>query len=336
MEWYTEGCGGKLTHDNGTITSPNYPRKYTDELHCEWEINVQFGTKIELTINDLDMEDSLNCNYDQLIIANDRDFNSSIAKICQSQHDPRVLTSSSHKLFILFQSDGSRNGRGFNISYRSIKSGKKYTYNTNIQIINNFILFFLTYLFCHHCVADCGGIFIGTNGIITSPNYPKNYGANKNCEWKIQTDPSHSVLFELIDFDFERSSNCTKDSLEIYDSILNKSLWKGCNNMLPNQTIFKSGRNELIIKMISDDSTEAKGFKGNISIDCGSRIVTNDSGELRYNARFENNICVWTIISDDPAKHVTATFTYINTQLMYAPDSLECLADFEVNKFCLA
>ena len=41
LEWYNEGCGGKLTHPSGSLTSPNYPRRYTNEITCIWEIEVE-------------------------------------------------------------------------------------------------------------------------------------------------------------------------------------------------------------------------------------------------------------------------------------------------------
>lgn len=267
---------------------------------CTWEILVEYGYNIKLIIHDFEIERSTNCQFDSLIIGHDKSFNSSIiAKICDSLSQPMVISSDGHQLFIRFITDESHSGKGFNITYETV-------------------------------IADCGGIFSSPNGVIKTPSYPtKNYDNNKTCEWIMRTDPSHSIQFQLTDFDLESSLNCTKDVLEIFDPIFNETLWKGCGSDLPNTTIFKSKRNELIVRLTTDGSINAKGFTGNYSINCGSRIVTDDSGELSYRRSSENIECDWTIIASDPSKHVTLTFTYI--ELFFETD-FGCLLSITVNE----
>lgn len=297
MEWYTEGCGGKLFHREGTLTSPNYPKRYSHELTCLWEINVDYGYNIELSVHDLDMEQSSNCDYDYLKVAYDSNFNRTILKMCQNSKEPTVVTSDNHKLFVKFNSDDSNSGKGFNLTYKSV-------------------------------ISDCGGRFSASSGIINSAKYPtQNYENNKNCEWNIKTDPSHSLEFQFRDFDLESSDNCTKDAVEIYDPVFDKLLWRGCGNQLPNQTAFKSQRNELNVRLITDDTITAKGFIGFYSINCGGRIITNGTGEIQYQRNSDNTECIWTIISEDPSKKVTVTFTAVN---IFIETSDGCLSKIEV------
>lgn len=297
MEWYVEGCGGKLTHKSGSLTSPNYPKKYEHELTCLWEITVEYGFNIQVTIHDIDMEQSNSCEYDYLALSNVPNFNNSIAKICQSQHSVKVITSDGHKLFVKFNSDESTNSKGFNLTYESI-------------------------------LSDCGGLFVGTSGIISTPKYPKqNYDNNKICEWNIKTDASHSIVFQLMDFDLEDSVNCTNDYLEVSDPIFNTVLWRGCGNQMPNQTIFKSQRNELNVKLKTNDMDNAKGFIGNFTNSCGARIVTNSSGEFQYQRNNLNTDCMWTIVSGDPSKKVVVTFTHVD--IFYETET-GCLSRVEV------
>lgn len=297
MEWYVEGCGGKLYHPQGSLTSPGFPKKYRHELTCLWEIDVEFGFKIEFTIHEIDLEQTTECLYDFLEFAHDPSFNTSFAKFCASQHNETIITSSGHKLFVRFIADDSNNGKGFNMSYKSV-------------------------------VGDCGGKFAAAKGIISTPNYPtKNYDDKMNCEWNIKTDPSHSLSFQFMDFDLEESPNCTKDRVEIFDPIFDSLLWKGCGNQMPNQTLFKSNRNELIVRLISDDSITAKGFSGNFSNNCGARITVNESGEFVYRRSNENLLCTWSIIAADPAKKVMVTFTYVN---IFLETTEGCMSTVEV------
>lgn len=176
-------------------------------------------------------------------------------------------------------------------------------------------------------MTGCGGVFIAPNGIIKTPQYPtKNYDHNKTCEWNIKTDPMHTLTFQLTEYDIELAENCSKDYLEIIDPIFNELLWKGCGQLL-DETVVKSKRNELIVRLVSDGAINAKGFIGNYSINCGGRVVTNDSGEFVYRRTTDDRECFWTIISGDPSKHVTLTFTYIT--LFYNDPEL-CFAEISV------
>jgi cubilin len=138
---------------------------------------------------------------------------------------------------------------------------------------------------------------------------------------------THSLTFQLLEFDLESSENCTKDYVQIIDPVFNEVLWKGCGNQLPNTTAFKTKRNELTVRLVSDGTVNAKGFRGNYSVNCGTRIVTNDTGEIVYKGFSREQICEWSIISWDPSKHVTLSFKYLS--IFY--DSTEsCVAQVQI------
>ena len=46
-----------LNETSGVITSPFYPRYYSNERSCSWEIRARKGKRILLTIEDMDIED---------------------------------------------------------------------------------------------------------------------------------------------------------------------------------------------------------------------------------------------------------------------------------------
>lgn len=244
------------------------------------------------------MESSSNCEYDSLMLSDERSFNSSFGHICSTQAKKQMFTSHGHKMFVKFNSDDSNNGKGFNLTYTS-------------KLLN------------------CGGKFLTSNGMITSPGYVdrQNYGNNLICDWSITTDKSHSIVLQLLDFDLEKSDNCTKDYVEVLDPIYNRTLWKGCDNKLPNVTSFKSEQNEIIVRLVTDDAETAKGFKANFSNSCGGRIVTKDSGDFEFRYTRDSTDCRWVIISEDPSKKIVLTFTYVNIFL----ETIDgCLSKVEV------
>lgn len=64
VEWQSVGCGGILTHPNGTISTPNYPNGYPLNLQCNWTIQAPPGYNIEINFQEVDLETSSECSYD--------------------------------------------------------------------------------------------------------------------------------------------------------------------------------------------------------------------------------------------------------------------------------
>ena len=56
LEWVVDGCGGYLRKNSGTFTSPEYPNFYPVNVICEWRIETDPGTKVQIVINELDLE----------------------------------------------------------------------------------------------------------------------------------------------------------------------------------------------------------------------------------------------------------------------------------------
>lgn len=129
-------------------------------------------------------------------------------------------------------------------------------------------------------------------GNINSQNYPKNYEANSKCEWLLQTEDSHSIIFQFTDFDIEASDNCTKDVVRIYDGAVqnnNTLLFRSCGNMVgANRTGFanrplKSTSNSMLVVFESNDNFEAKGFSAQYSMVFWIILIVDNCGVDIYN-----------------------------------------------------
>lgn len=119
------GCGGLLKEPTGEFTSPGYPNHYPVGKVCEWHIKADYGSNIVLTILEVDIEFGQNCKYDGLIISNTRDFeNHTLARLCYNHNNETVITSSGHEMYVKFQSDYSRTGKGFAAKYSTKINGK--------------------------------------------------------------------------------------------------------------------------------------------------------------------------------------------------------------------
>lgn len=108
----------------GNFSSPNYPAVYKGDKHCLWDITVDYGNLIELTIHDLDIEESINCTLDALVISNTKE-DTTHNRYCGRQIKlPKVVTSNSHRMFATFISDPFYSGRGFSASYKMVPISK--------------------------------------------------------------------------------------------------------------------------------------------------------------------------------------------------------------------
>lgn len=68
MEWIVDGCGGLLNSYSGELTSPGYPGFYPASTVCEWNIVVEYGYTIEISIDDFWLESSGKCSFDFLAV----------------------------------------------------------------------------------------------------------------------------------------------------------------------------------------------------------------------------------------------------------------------------
>ena len=108
----------------------------------------------------------------------------------------------------------------------------------------------------------CGAILTAPRGNFFSPNYPKKYGHDLECAWKIIAPSGMEVRLTISDFRFgpRRKGNKTAacfDYLEIWDRVGGTLLGKYCNrDEIP---LIKS-LGGLYVKMVSDSSKASRGF----------------------------------------------------------------------------
>ncbi|TMW47074.1 hypothetical protein DOY81_007853 [Sarcophaga bullata] len=101
LEYAMVGCIEVFRHNEGEFQTPNYPKPYAKNIECLWEIFTEPGNGIEVEVNDLDLEDSVNCTKDALIISPHYYSNNVKERHC-GRHTNFIYTSSSHRLYIRF------------------------------------------------------------------------------------------------------------------------------------------------------------------------------------------------------------------------------------------
>ncbi|XP_041372182.1 cubilin-like [Gigantopelta aegis] len=290
LEWITDGCGGYLTGTTGTFTSPNYPKPYPHRRECVWRITVATGMAIQLTIGTFDLETHTTCRYDVLEVYGGPDDSAPrLAQLCHRQSTPQVLTNTGNTMFVRFRSDFSINGKGFTATYQAVAGG-------------------------------CGGNYSTPSGTIVSKNYPQNYPHNTDCQWLITVAQNQLIVLTFVDFDVESTRTCRFDYVGVYDGPDSTSpeLVKHCGTALPSPSIYRSTSNQLYIRMRTDVSVSAKGFKANYITGCGGIRNATTDGEItspNYPGNYQRlSNCTWLIQAPHSRDKVTLTFTHMDLE----------------------
>ncbi|XP_073096287.1 scavenger receptor cysteine-rich domain-containing protein DMBT1 isoform X8 [Manis javanica] len=112
-------CGGLLTNNSGSFSSPWYPEKYPPNTVCAWDIQVDIRARVKLTFEVVKMEDFYGCPYDFVeIFDGPQSETFSLGRFCSSTTP--VFTSSSNRLTVVFHSDAIITNTGFHASYESL------------------------------------------------------------------------------------------------------------------------------------------------------------------------------------------------------------------------
>jgi len=231
-------CGRTFQENNGRFSSPGYGSPEANELggqlttsspvKCEWRITATHGERIVLNISALDIHESEACASDYLEIRDGvwhRD--PLLGRLCGTTHAPHQLVSHGARLLVTFVSSGGHAyRRGFEASYEAV----------------------------------CGGELSQEGGYLESPNYPDDYGADKECVWLLTVPQGYQVALRFNSFEIENHDECVYDYLDIRDGHSENDTLIGvfCGYKTPGDV--KSASNKMRIKFVTDGSVQKAGF----------------------------------------------------------------------------
>ncbi|XP_046892314.1 ST14 transmembrane serine protease matriptase a [Hypomesus transpacificus] len=111
-------CGGQLSGEKGTFTTPNYPNYYPPNAYCEWTIQVPAGKMVKVRFIKFLLsepgQNEVDCKKDYVEINKQR--------MCGEKTTVQVVTSDTNLMSVLFFSDASYVDRGFSAEYEAFAS----------------------------------------------------------------------------------------------------------------------------------------------------------------------------------------------------------------------
>ncbi|KAJ8725267.1 hypothetical protein PYW07_016225 [Mythimna separata] len=288
-------CGGIYRDTTGLINHPSGDdTTYKNYQTCKWLLIAPEGMHIKLTWNRFDIEDMPSCGSDYLELQeiDENNENNVLGKYCGS-HAPPALTTSTNRLMLNFESDGSIRSSGFSVSYTFLDEK-----------------------------SHCGGSYIKTHGFIYSPGWPRSYEPNRDCTWIITVPVGQQIMLNITQFNLERPIR-DKCNLGDYLEIRNGG---NDNSPLIGQYcgVFQSKRivslsNALHLHFHSDFYLTGTGFKiewdGTIT-GCGGTL-TSPSGSVvspNYpNDYNENAECFYKIVTSEGSR-IRISFTELDLE----------------------
>ncbi|XP_074185389.1 CUB and sushi domain-containing protein 1 isoform X1 [Rhinolophus sinicus] len=276
-------CGGNLTGPAGVILSPNYPQPYPPGKECDWRIKVNPDFVIALMFKSFHMEPS----YDFLHVYEGDGSNSPLIGSFQGSQAPERLESSGNSLFLAFRSDASVGLSGFAIEFKEkpreacfdpgnimngtrigtdFKLGSTVTY----QCDSGYKIVEPSSITCvigadgkpawnrdlPSCSAPCGGQYAGSEGVVLSPNFPRNYTAGQVCLYSI-TVPKEFVVFGQFAY-FQTALN---DLAELFDGTHPQTrLLSSLSGSHSGETLPLATGNQILLRFSAKSGGSARGF----------------------------------------------------------------------------
>ncbi|XP_015764582.1 PREDICTED: tolloid-like protein 1 isoform X2 [Acropora digitifera] len=184
----------KYEEDKGTLRSPGFgsPSSYGHNMFCTYYINLSPGKRITLEFKTLSILGRMpNCTEDSLEIFVGSNFHNgdlSIGKFCSCSDVslPKILTHH-HCMRLVFKSDGSLKGAGFEAVYTSTEN--------NLTKADPSTM----------CSTS---LVRSSEGTVFTPNWPLKYPPDASCLWSLNLLRSKAARFFFSAFDLEFNFIC--------------------------------------------------------------------------------------------------------------------------------
>jgi len=238
-------CPGprELTGSQVFITSPGLSTQepYSNWMQCRWLVTVPEDMYAHVEFLFMDVESSCGCWFDSIIV---RDGDSCQAPVLGSfcgTDLPAPVTASQNQVEVMFFTDCSVTGAGFNISVTALETPPPGP----------------------ESLPGCPGpAEVSPDGaeILSFGFGSGGYTNFEACEWRINAEPGQYISLTFLDFAVEHHSMCSYDRLTIFDgpddTAPSTSL---CGSQIP--PVFTSVGNSLLLTFTTDYSVTAAGFR---------------------------------------------------------------------------
>ncbi|XP_048481076.1 cubilin-like [Plutella xylostella] len=246
--------------DYGEIASPLFPNSYEGACEYSWRITTSGSEPIILTIQRAEIPvRSLDC-YNYLSIYDGFNDEAPLLKrICGIQKSITVKTSS-NIAFIKLSLDETNTGSLFVMRWKKGDDASADTGNESEKL---------------NCGLNSTKIILpGSDYEVNSPNFPKDYDDNLNCEWIFKATSGRHLSIKFNQLSIEEQSNCFADYISVFSSTDGTEIWKPvaekiCTGLPEYNLNFDS---YMKVVFVTDISQTSRGFSAKVTSKCGGTV----------------------------------------------------------------
>ncbi|XP_077990120.1 cubilin-like [Glandiceps talaboti] len=244
------------------LTSPNYPRKYDNNLDCLWTFSATSRALLHIHFTSFGTEQ----NYDFIEVGkgNGPDTGIKLLNTYSGYFTPANITTSSPNAWITFHSDDLLPDSGFEVYVTAIPDLST-TYAPTTSTLGCSEDFFLP---------------AGEEVDISTPNFPNNYASNLDCLWTFTTVDDTQLYISFLSF----NSESIYDYVEAGDGLEPHSgetlLARHSGGSTPDDIV--SEGSSAWITFHSDGSMVGRGFEATIAAVQGDDFGSGVDGESSY------------------------------------------------------
>lgn len=256
-------CGSNMTGSVGTILNSYSQRlQSTNDVGCEWHIEVRRGRVIEISIEYNETALNTTCLHYGIIYDGLDAYAPQLApgKFCNQlgYNTVRSYRTSGPHAYVRYVYPSTK------LSLRSVER----SWN-------------LTYREFNECDEEVRLTHFASSYNISSPGYPYYPHPHADCTWVVIAPPGETIAASFVDrFDLSQR-NCDKEFIELYDgsTTLARQLLRTCRRT---GTTYSSG-NLLLVHYQTQLDQPWGGFRLNVSLSsCGGQF-TSQSGVIESN-----------------------------------------------------
>ncbi|KAG7295880.1 hypothetical protein JYU34_020964 [Plutella xylostella] len=225
---------------SGTLTSPNYPAVYDNDLDYWVHVRGPLGTRLVFSFDKLDLEPQRDCLYDYVELRDSADGRSQ--RYCGSVAAARWVATS-NRAVLHFHSDYNTQSLGFSLTWKAVS------------------------------MSGCPSqTFTSKEGVVSSPNYPDFLLPGLDCTFDILAPAGKRVFLNISHFDFGYGSfengvpvNVTEVTneesiLEIQIDLQSGLIRPFRNTNILTNGLFISESEILRIRLKTGENSTGKGF----------------------------------------------------------------------------
>ncbi|KAH8286857.1 hypothetical protein KR018_002895 [Drosophila ironensis] len=282
-------CGAVLRGPTGMLHFPpgTPDDDYQPNERCPFIIRTNPGQVLNLTFTQFDLQNSTDCSADFLQLHDGRSLTARfLGRYCGfglPGLNGTVLTSQD-QAFFWFRSDNETQGKGFNVVWNSIPFS---------------------------CGVSLDNLTLGQSGVLKSPGYPGMARPKLDCHFQL-TAPFGTRLilrFYEITLGGYDSSNCTHDTVTVYDS--DRLLMQACASGQP--APLHSSSNRVVLDFHTDLLGSDSSFQVHYEVvagqpECGG-VFTEPRG--RISGHMDSEVCLY-LIEQPKETQVRLAFEKVN------------------------